>query len=190
MIETAMLRVSTIVSEGLSDVKTKTAGITMAAVARNKVEALVFAAVVLNTCSSFPSPPKKKAIPRIKSRFPMIEPVIEAFTISVRPACRAKMLIISSVAFPKVAFNKPPRAGPVCVESSSVDSPIYLASGIIARDAKIKIAMGEKCVYSANRLNGTKIRRTLKKFSSILVFSIRADPLITLFKVLINGNFK
>ncbi|MPN62252.1 hypothetical protein SDC9_209999 [bioreactor metagenome] len=82
------------------------------------------------------------------------------------------MLIINSVAFPKVAFNSPPNAGPVCTEISSVDSPINFERGMIAREAKIKITIAEKCIYSANKLSGTKIRRAKKTFSILFVFSI------------------
>ncbi|AKB50284.1 hypothetical protein MSBRW_1031 [Methanosarcina barkeri str. Wiesmoor] len=111
-----------------------------------------------------------------------MEPVIDAFTISVSPACRAKKLMINSVAFPKVAFNNPPRAGPVRTEISSVDSPMNFASGMIASEAKTKIAIGEECVYSANRLSGTKIRKNLKTFSRVFVFSILTNLLCHLAK--------
>ncbi|AKB81979.1 hypothetical protein MSBR3_1401 [Methanosarcina barkeri 3] len=118
----------------------------------------------------------------------MMDPVIDAFTISVSPACREKKLMINSVAFPKVAFNNPPRAGPVCAEISSVDSPMNFASGMIASEAKTKIAMGEECVYSANRLSGTKIRNNLKIFSRIFVFSILANLLCNLAKSYYNAT--
>ena len=111
-----------------------------------------------------------------------MDPVIDAFTISVSPACREKKLIINSVAFPKVAFSNPPSAGPVCAEISSVDSPINFASGMIAREAKTNIAMGEECVYSANRLSGTKMRKILKMFSRIFVFFILTNLLCHLAK--------
>lgn len=166
-----MLNVSIVIAEGFSEVRTKTAGMTIAAVARIRVEALVLAAIVLNSCSSLPRPPKKNAVPKIKSRFPIMEPVIDAFTISVSPACREKMLMINSVAFPKVAFNNPPSAGPVYPEISSVDLPINLARGMIASEARIKMTIGEKFIYSANKLSGIKRRRILKTFSSIFVFS-------------------
>jgi hypothetical protein len=42
----------------------------------------------------------------------MTEPMIEAFTTVVRPAERAKMVIMSSAALPKVAFIMPPIRGP------------------------------------------------------------------------------
>ncbi|MEI2827882.1 MAG: hypothetical protein V9F04_16900 [Dermatophilaceae bacterium] len=42
------------------------------------------------------------------SRLPMIEPVIEAFTRSSRPALIATMVMMSSAALPSVAFSSPP----------------------------------------------------------------------------------
>ena len=45
--------------------------------------------------------------------FPITEPAIEALTTSNKPSFNAKNEIISSVAFPKVAFKKPPNFGPV-----------------------------------------------------------------------------
>jgi hypothetical protein len=39
---------------------------------------------------------------------PITDPAIEDFTTSKRPSLRAKNDIISSVAFPKVPFKKPP----------------------------------------------------------------------------------
>jgi hypothetical protein len=42
-----------------------------------------------------------------------MDPVRDAFTTSNNPALIAKMLIISSVAFPNVALSNPPSAGPV-----------------------------------------------------------------------------
>ena len=42
----------------------------------------------------------------------MIEPMIDAFTTVVRPAERAKMVIINSAALPKVAFRMPPTREP------------------------------------------------------------------------------
>ena len=38
--------------------------------------------------------------------------------------------MISSGAFPKLAFRKPPIPGPVCSAACSVDSPISQASGM------------------------------------------------------------
>ena len=42
----------------------------------------------------------------------MIEPVIDAFTTSYRPARRAMMAMMSSAALPKVALSSPPTPSP------------------------------------------------------------------------------
>jgi hypothetical protein len=43
----------------------------------------------------------------------MIDPAMEAFTSSTRPARRAMMVMISSAAFPSVALRSAPIFGPV-----------------------------------------------------------------------------
>ena len=53
----------------------------------------------------------------------MIEPVSDALTTSIRPACRAKNAMISSAMLPNVALRIPPTCGPVSEPSRSVDSP-------------------------------------------------------------------
>ena len=49
--------------------------------------------------------------PRTSRRLPAIEPTSEAFTISVRPLESATIAMMSSGAFPNVAFRKPPIPG-------------------------------------------------------------------------------
>ena len=53
----------------------------------------------------------------------MIEPVIDAFTTSMSPACSAKNAMISSAMFPKVALRMPPTWGPVSDPRRSVEMP-------------------------------------------------------------------
>ena len=62
----------------------------------------------------------------------MIEPVIEALTTSMRPACRAKKAMISSAMLPKVAFRIPPTCGPVSAPRRSVERPTTQARPRIA----------------------------------------------------------
>ena len=50
--------------------------------------------------------------------------------------------MISSAAFPKVAFNSPPQVGPVRSAKCSVDSPIRCASGIIPSAARKNVVPG------------------------------------------------
>ena len=73
--------------------------------------------------------------PITSNRLPMIEPVMLALTTPVNPAFRATIAMISSVALPKVAFNKPPHEGPKTTEISSV--------AVLSQPAKGKIAIAE-----------------------------------------------
>ena len=57
----------------------------------------------------------------------MIEPVIDALTTVIRPACSAKNAMISSAMLPKVALRMPPTWGPVSAPSRSVDRPTIQA---------------------------------------------------------------
>ena len=59
----------------------------------------------------------------------MMEPISDAFTSETRPRRRAKIAMISSAAFPKVAFNSPPSPGPIRAAACSVARPIQPASG-------------------------------------------------------------
>ena len=63
--------------------------------------------------SSAPRPPKRSENPSTSRRFPTTLPVSEPRTTSVRPSETAKSAMISSGAFPNVAFRKPPTPGPV-----------------------------------------------------------------------------
>lgn len=51
--------------------------------------------------------------PSTSNIFPITDPSIDAFTTSNKPAFKAKNEIISSVAFPNVAFKNPPILDPV-----------------------------------------------------------------------------
>jgi hypothetical protein len=73
----------------------------------------VSAAMRLKRSSLCLSPPTNIARPSTISMLPRIEPVSDAFTISVSPARSAMKPMISSAALPKVAFSRPPMAGPV-----------------------------------------------------------------------------
>ena len=57
-------------------------------------------------------------------------PASEPRTTSGSAALTAKRAMISSGAFPKLAFRKPPIPGPVCSPACSVASPISHASGM------------------------------------------------------------
>lgn len=53
-------------------------------------------------------PPQKREVPRTKRRFERIDPKREYFTTSTLCWIRANIAIMSSVAFPHVAFRSPP----------------------------------------------------------------------------------
>lgn len=53
-------------------------------------------------------PPLKKAHPRTRSMFDKIDPNSDCCTTRISPLCSAWTDIINSVAFPKVAFKRPP----------------------------------------------------------------------------------
>ena len=91
------------------------------------------AAVRLNLCALNRRPPAKIEAPSTRSRLPMIEPVIEAFTTSMCPARSAIRAMMSSAALPKDALSNPPMPSPMRWASCSVAWPIQPASGMIAR---------------------------------------------------------
>ncbi len=93
-------------------VATKIVGSARAAATMVSMEALMPAMVAEKLWVPFLRPPKRRLAPRTRRTLPMIEPMIEAFTTAVRPAERAKIVMISSAALPKVAFRMPPARGP------------------------------------------------------------------------------
>src|SRR2546426_5083565 len=94
--------------------------------------------------------------PRTRRMFPMIEPVIDAFTTPTRPLDRATRAMSSSVAFPNVAFRRPPRPGPACLLTSSVATPIAYARGTIATPAIANPASGFAVTAHTATLRGTR----------------------------------
>ncbi len=78
----------------------------------------------------FFNPPASIDNPRTKRRFPIMDPVMEAFTNSNRPLLIANRVMINSAAFPSVALINPPIFGPVWDARPSVPSPMRPASGI------------------------------------------------------------
>ena len=71
----------------------------------------------------------------------MIEPVIDALTTSMSPACSAKNAMISSAMLPNVALRMPPTCGPVSDPSRSVERPTTQASPRIAAPATTKMTV-------------------------------------------------
>ena len=113
-------------------VSAKTAGTNRPMTATTRRAAFAPAMRWLNVWVPWRSPPMSTLAPSTSSRLPMIEPVSEALTTSMRPACRAKKAMISSAMLPNVALRMPPTCGPVSDPSRSVDSPTTQARPRIA----------------------------------------------------------
>ena len=109
-------------------VNAKTAGTNRPTRATTSNAALELATCRLNVCVPWRSPPTSTLAPSTSNRLPMIEPVSDAFTTSMRPACSAKKAMISSAMLPKVALRMPPTCGPVSDPRRSVERPTVQAS--------------------------------------------------------------
>ena len=72
----------------------------------------------------------------------MIEPVIDALTTSIRPACSAKNAMISSAMLPNVALRMPPTCGPEIAPRRSVERPTTQARPRIAAAETMKMSVG------------------------------------------------
>ncbi len=125
------------------------------------------AAVALNFGRGSRSPAVSTVAPNTRSRFPRMLPVMDALTTAVCPAFRAVMPTMSSAAFPKVAFSSPPRPGPRCRATASVEVPIHRASGISASAARTNTQV-PACSQAATTVAGTKHRRARKMRSAML----------------------
>ena len=104
--------------------------------------AAVLAAVRSKVCVLYFAPPAISESPKTSSILPMIEPVIDALTTPSNPLDNANSAMINSAALPNVAFSKPPIPCPRWFARCSVALPIQPASGIIAKPAQIKSAVG------------------------------------------------
>src|SRR6266513_2285692 len=72
----------------------------------------VRAPVRLNRCSLCLVPPHKIDSTNTSRMLPIIEPAIDALTTPLSPFASAITAMISSAAFPNVAFNNPPAPSP------------------------------------------------------------------------------
>ena len=104
-------------------VNAKMAGTNRPIRARTRSAALETAILALKVWTPFRNPPTRTAAPITSSRLPMIEPVSDAWTTSIRPRWRAKNAMISSAMLPNVALRMPPTWGPVSDPSRSVERP-------------------------------------------------------------------
>ena len=146
------------------------AGMSSAVTARTSEVACTEAARALYVCSSCFRPPNRNDSPSTRSRFPMIEPVSDAFTISVLSSRIRKNAITSSVTLPNVALISPPTRGPVWSASCSVERPIRPASGRIAPAEVTKISRSLPPAISSTMETGT---RTSSQSSEGRSFGIR-----------------
>ena len=137
----------------------KSAGRISAASARKSIATWALAAVALKVCLSRGRPPTSIAAPSTSRMLPMIEPTIEAFTTSWRPASRAKKAMISSGALPNVTFRSPPMPGPVLAAIASVASPITAAHGITPSAAAENTSSGVAPATSSTTAAGMKTPR-------------------------------
>ena len=93
----------------------------------------------------------------------MMLPVIDALTTSTWCARNATIAMMSSAAFPNVAFRNPPSVGPERFASSSVASPIKPAAGMSEIAAALKTQSEVLPVAARNQLTGAATSRTLSQ---------------------------
>src|SRR5579885_1872580 len=82
-------------------------GINRPATASSIIAEYCPASRALKYCRPQRQPPSASELPSTSSELLIIEPVSEARTTEISPSCRAKMPIINSGAFPKVALSRP-----------------------------------------------------------------------------------
>mmetsp|Transcript_63095 Transcript_63095/g.162463 ORF Transcript_63095/g.162463 Transcript_63095/m.162463 type:complete len:246 (+) Transcript_63095:665-1402(+) len=108
-------------------------------------------------------PPKKKDMPRTRSRLESTEPSSVALTTCSSPARRVCTVMIISTAFPKVALRRPLITS-LCrqASSSSVASPRIFASGIMAAKFNQKVHSGLQPCSHEIAPSGKQSRKRLK----------------------------
>ena len=110
----------------------------------------------------------------------MIEPVIDALTTPVSPFESAIPAMINSAAFPKVAFNNPPRPSPTRAASSSVARPIQPATGTMAMAEQIKSAVGLEIAGQKRRAIATGTRGSSQFMDGFMfgTLSVKVAPVL------------
>ena len=98
-----------------------------------------------------------------KSKLLIIVPVMLAFTMSIKPAFRATIAMINSVALPKIALSKPPMEGPVTIATSSVAVLNQIARGIMPKADVMQTVREPQCKYSAAMEMGMKINSAMER---------------------------
>jgi len=89
----------------------------------------------------------------------MILPIMEAYTTCINPARRAKMAIINSIAFPKVAEKRPLTVGFDCNDISLVVYPMIRARGTIAKIHVTNVNVSFLMTNAEKILSGIKRRK-------------------------------
>ena len=91
----------------------------------------------------------------------MIEPVSDALTTSIRPACSAKNAMISSAMLPNVALRMPPTCGPVSDPRRSVERPTTQASPRIADGRRRRTGPSRRRAAPKSRTIATTLTTTV-----------------------------
>mmetsp|Transcript_1578 Transcript_1578/g.4600 ORF Transcript_1578/g.4600 Transcript_1578/m.4600 type:complete len:257 (+) Transcript_1578:1166-1936(+) len=138
------------------------AGMLMPRMLMSRRVVLADAAVALNFCIGLVMPPATHEQPSTRRVLDMIEPRSDTCTTESRPLARAKRLTMSSVAFPNVAFRRPPTVSLVCRATCSVASPRSFARGRMARQLKPKTLPALQDVRCAVMPMGRKTRSQLR----------------------------
>jgi hypothetical protein len=137
-----------VVGLGPSIVRAKIVGRESATATMASMEAFTPAMVAEKLWVPFLRPPSRRLAPSTKRTLPMIEPMMEAFTTVVRPAARAKTVMMSSAALPKVALRMPPMRGPAWVPRLSVACPRTHARPMRASEVSAKMSRIGACKSS------------------------------------------
>mmetsp|Transcript_11472 Transcript_11472/g.34006 ORF Transcript_11472/g.34006 Transcript_11472/m.34006 type:complete len:206 (+) Transcript_11472:1262-1879(+) len=95
-------------------------------------------------------------------RLERMEPRSESCTTRSRPALMAKMLMISSVALPRVALRSPPITSLLYRATSSVASPKSCASGMMPTKLATKMTQSGNPSWGAATPSATKGSSTLR----------------------------
>jgi hypothetical protein len=135
-------------------ISSNAAGMTSVATARSTMMDCTLAAVRSKVWRSRRSPPTSIAAPMTSRMLPRIEPMIDAFTTSWRPAPSANRAMISSGALPNVTLSRPPMPGPERAASSSVPVPMSEAVGMTPSAEAAKTSTGSAWATSSTTAIG------------------------------------
>ncbi len=118
-------------------------GMASSAVASTSIVAFSPAVARSNGWRPLRQPQASSAAPRISSTLPITEPMIDARATSSSPSRIARITMIISGRFPKVAFSSAERRGPAASPASSVATPSTQARPATATLAATNTTTGE-----------------------------------------------